>query len=211
MNVIGKPDDELRGGRRRPPRTPQGRQVDPAALDEVSALLTNRGRAGGDLLIEHLHLVRHGFPASSRPWRAQSCASKYWMRTPKQAATTMRRSKILWAALNVLKLSIPQFQTLMFVYLMYSAQATIYLTRVRRRFWSFAPSPYVAAATIGNVMVASTLAVWGVMMAPVPALLLAGMLGAVLAAAVLLDQVKSWIFQTMEMTGDRVNWPKLRA
>ena len=105
----------------------------------------------------------------------------------------------------------PQFQTLMFVYLMYSAQATIYLTRVRRRFWSFAPSPYVAAATIGNVMVASTLAVWGVMMAPVPALLLAGMLGAVLAAAVLLDQVKSWIFQTMEMTGDRVNRPKLRA
>jgi H+-transporting ATPase len=102
---------------------------------------------------------------------------------------------ILWAAFNVLKLSIPQIQTLMFVYLMYSAQATIYLTRVRGRLWSFAPSRWVAAATTGNVIVASFLAVWGVMMAPVPAGLLVGVLGAVLATAILLDQIKIWIFE----------------
>ena len=45
------------GGRRRPPRTPKGRQVDPAALDEVRALLTDRPRRR-DLLIEHLHLIQ---------------------------------------------------------------------------------------------------------------------------------------------------------
>jgi NADH:ubiquinone oxidoreductase subunit F (NADH-binding)/NADH:ubiquinone oxidoreductase subunit E len=44
-------------GRRRPPRTPKGRQVDPVALDEVSALLTDRPRRR-DLLIEHLHLIQ---------------------------------------------------------------------------------------------------------------------------------------------------------
>ncbi len=44
-------------GRRRPPRTPKGRQVDPAALDEVRALLTDRPRRR-DLLIEHLHLIQ---------------------------------------------------------------------------------------------------------------------------------------------------------
>src|SRR4030081_2893387 len=44
-------------GRRRPPRTPKGRQVDPRALDEVRALLGDRPRRR-DLLIEHLHLIQ---------------------------------------------------------------------------------------------------------------------------------------------------------
>ena len=44
-------------GRRRPPRTPKGRQVDPKALEEVRALLGERERRR-DLLIEHLHLIQ---------------------------------------------------------------------------------------------------------------------------------------------------------
>jgi formate dehydrogenase len=50
-------DDKARTGRRRPARTPKGRQVDPQALDEVRALLTDRPRRR-DLLIEHLHLIQ---------------------------------------------------------------------------------------------------------------------------------------------------------
>src|SRR5262249_32008954 len=46
-----------RRGRSRPPRTPKGRQVDPQALAEVCALLTDRPRRR-DLLIEHLHLIQ---------------------------------------------------------------------------------------------------------------------------------------------------------
>src|ERR1051325_8547070 len=38
-------------------RTPKGRQVDPQALAEVQALLTDRPRRR-DLLIEHLHLIQ---------------------------------------------------------------------------------------------------------------------------------------------------------
>ena len=45
------------GGRRRPPRTPKGRQVDPQAVVEVRSLLTDRSRRR-DLLIEHLHLIQ---------------------------------------------------------------------------------------------------------------------------------------------------------
>ena len=48
--------DNKPSGRRRPPRTPKGRQVDPTALDEVRALLTDRPRRR-DLLIENLHLI----------------------------------------------------------------------------------------------------------------------------------------------------------
>src|ERR1700742_4800236 len=55
---IGRPA----GGRRRPPRTPKGRQVEPQALAEVRALLGERERRR-DLLIEHLHLIqdRYGY------------------------------------------------------------------------------------------------------------------------------------------------------
>src|SRR6188472_2960830 len=54
------------GGRRRSPRTPKGRQVDPQALDEIQALLTDRPRRR-DLLIEHLHLIQDHYGHLSAP------------------------------------------------------------------------------------------------------------------------------------------------
>ncbi len=46
-----------RGGRRRAPRTPKGRQVDPQAQEQIRALLGDRERRR-DLLIEYLHLIQ---------------------------------------------------------------------------------------------------------------------------------------------------------
>ena len=50
------------GGRKRPRRTPKGRQVDLVAVEEVRALLGTRERQR-DLLIEFLHLIqdKHGY------------------------------------------------------------------------------------------------------------------------------------------------------
>jgi formate dehydrogenase beta subunit len=50
-------NDRPASGRRRPPKTPKGRQVDPTAFAEVRALLGDRSRQR-DLLIEHLHLIQ---------------------------------------------------------------------------------------------------------------------------------------------------------
>jgi H+-transporting ATPase len=108
---------------------------------------------------------------------------------------------LLWAALKWWEMPIPQVQTLMFVYLIYSAQATIYLTRVRDRLWSLAPSRYVAATTIGNVIVASILGYYGILMAAVPLKILLGTLGVVLATAILLNEVKIWLFQRSGILG----------
>lgn len=108
---------------------------------------------------------------------------------------------ILWVVWSALKLPTPQVQTLMFVYLMYSAQATIYLTRVRDHLWSFWPSRYVAAATIGNIVVASVLAYWGVLMAPVPGEFLLAMFAAVVIAALVLDGIKLQVFQRSGILG----------
>jgi formate dehydrogenase beta subunit len=57
-----RPTDRGQSGRRRPSRTPKGRQVDPQALGEMRALL-GEGERRRDLLIEHLHLIqdRYGY------------------------------------------------------------------------------------------------------------------------------------------------------
>jgi formate dehydrogenase beta subunit len=54
-----KAEPQQRGGagRRRAPRTPKGRQVEPQALAEIRSLLVDRERRR-DLLIEHLHLIQ---------------------------------------------------------------------------------------------------------------------------------------------------------
>jgi H+-transporting ATPase len=96
----------------------------------------------------------------------------------------------------------------MFVYLIYSAQATIYMTRVRDHFWSFAPSRFVVAVTVGDVVVVSALAFWGILMAAVPAVYLISTLGAVFAAAFLLDEVKIWIYQNTGILGRSSQTPR---
>jgi len=103
---------------------------------------------------------------------------------------------ILWVLLEFLKMPTAQIQTLMFVYLMYSAQATIYLARTPGRCWSLRPSAFVAAATLGNVVVATGLAFGGFLMAAVSWQALLATLALVLLGAVLLDQVKVWIFRS---------------
>jgi H+-transporting ATPase len=108
---------------------------------------------------------------------------------------------ILWICLNVLNIPVPQVQTLMFAYLIFSAQATIYMTRVRDHLWSFAPSRYVIAVTMGDVFAGSLLAITGVMMTAVPIVSLVSVLGAVIAGALLLDYVKVWFFQKTRILG----------
>src|ERR1700744_3745007 len=57
MSATQQPSAPVGRTRNRPRRTPKGRQIDPRALEEVQALLTDRPRRR-DLLIEHLHLIQ---------------------------------------------------------------------------------------------------------------------------------------------------------
>jgi formate dehydrogenase len=71
MNIHTPPRTNGKGGgrgdgRRKPNRTPKGRQVEPSALAEVQALLTDRPRRR-DLLIEHLHLIQDHYGHLSAP------------------------------------------------------------------------------------------------------------------------------------------------
>jgi formate dehydrogenase len=72
-DVAEAPKGPAKAGRRRPPRTPKGRQLDIAAVEEVRALLTGRSRRR-DLLIEHLHLIQDHFGYLSAPHLAALAA-----------------------------------------------------------------------------------------------------------------------------------------
>jgi len=104
---------------------------------------------------------------------------------------------VVWVARDLLILTVPQIQTLMFVYLIYSAQATIYLTRVRGRFWSLAPSAWVILATIGNAAIASLIAYFGILTAPISGAVMCVLLITVIATTFALDECKMLFFRKM--------------
>jgi formate dehydrogenase beta subunit len=83
-------------GRRRPPRTPKGRQIDPQALVEVRALLTDRSRRR-DLLIEHLHLIQDQYGHLSAPHLAALAAEM------KMALTEVYEVATFYAHFDVVK------------------------------------------------------------------------------------------------------------
>jgi len=85
-----------RAGRRRPPRTPKGRQIDPQALIEVRALLTDRSRRR-DLLIEHLHLIQDQYGYLSAPHLAALAAEM------KMALTEVYEVATFYAHFDVVK------------------------------------------------------------------------------------------------------------
>src|SRR6201992_2537424 len=57
MSTTEQPSAPVGRTRNRPRRTPKGRQLDPQAVADIEALLTDRPRRR-DLLIEHLHLIQ---------------------------------------------------------------------------------------------------------------------------------------------------------
>jgi H+-transporting ATPase len=88
-------------------------------------------------------------------------------------------------------------RTLIFVSLVFGSQATIYAVRERRRSWSSRPSQWLAASSVADVLIASILAVVGIAMAPLPVLVVVGLLAAAVALAFLLDFVKVPVFRRL--------------
>jgi H+-transporting ATPase len=87
-------------------------------------------------------------------------------------------------------LGIEALQTLAFVVLVFGSQATLYAIRQRRQLWGIRPSLWLAVSSVADIGIASTLAIDGIAMTPLPALLVAGTLAAAAAFAIVADLVK---------------------
>jgi H+-transporting ATPase len=106
---------------------------------------------------------------------------------------------IFWYAHSFLQLPLQNLQTLLFVMLVYSGQGTIYLVRERRHFWHSLPSKWMLIGTAVDVLVVGLLATQGILMAPIPALLVAEVFGVIGLYWVLLDFVKVPIFSKLNL------------
>jgi H+-transporting ATPase len=85
-------------------------------------------------------------------------------------------------------------QTVAFIVLVFGSQGTIYAIRERRHLWNSRPSLLLAASSILDIAIASTLAAAGIAMAPIPVLDIAGMLAAAVLFALVLDLIKVPVF-----------------
>ena len=85
-------------------------------------------------------------------------------------------------------------RTLAFVVLVFGSQATIYAIRERRHLWGSRPSLWLAVSSVADIAIASILAIGGIAMTPLPALLVAGTLAAAAVFAFVLDFVKVPVF-----------------
>jgi H+-transporting ATPase len=97
-------------------------------------------------------------------------------------------------------LTIGALQTLAFVAIVFGNQATTYTNRERRHLWSSRPSIWLLVSSIVDLLIASTLAVSGIAMTPLPAWVVACTLAAAAAFAVVLDLVKVPVFLRLRIT-----------
>ncbi len=96
-------------------------------------------------------------------------------------------------------LSIEALQTLTLVTLVFNGQAVFYVVRERRRLWSSRPSLIVVLSSVADVLIIPTLAIRGVLMAPLPASIVAGSFVTAIVLAFVLDVVKAAVFGRLEM------------
>ncbi|WP_051094381.1 HAD-IC family P-type ATPase [Bordetella sp. FB-8] len=90
-------------------------------------------------------------------------------------------------------------QTLTFVVLVFSGQATLYAIRQRRRMWGARPSLWLIASSVIDVVTAVVLAVGGFAMTPLSAMLVAGVFIAAVIYSLVLDALKIPIFSRLKI------------
>jgi H+-transporting ATPase len=95
---------------------------------------------------------------------------------------------------------IGELRTLAFVVVVFGNQATTYTNRERRHLWSSRPSFWLVVSSIADLLIASTLAVGGMAMTPLPLWIVVGTLAAAGFFAVVLDFVKVPVFRHLGIT-----------
>jgi H+-transporting ATPase len=121
------------------------------------------------------------------------------------AGVFMGVSELLFcaAALAIAKfrlgLGIETLRTLAFVLIVFGNQATNYTNRERQRMGSCRPSLWLVGSSVVDVLIASTLAISGIAMAPLPIFAVGGILVAAAVFAFILDFAKVPIFSRLRI------------
>ena len=95
----------------------------------------------------------------------------------------------------LLHLPLVQLQTIVFITLVFTGQATVYLVRERRHFWRSLPSRWMLLASLLDICVVTLLATYGVLMAAIPLTLVLAVLGCCAVFFFGLDGLKAWVLK----------------
>ena len=93
-----------------------------------------------------------------------------------------------------LELEIGALRTLAFLVIVFGNQAAIYAIRERRCLWSSCPSAWLVVSSVADILIASTLAICGIFMTPLPISVVTGTLAATVAFAFAVDAAKRPVF-----------------
>jgi H+-transporting ATPase len=99
-----------------------------------------------------------------------------------------------------LSLGLGALRTLAAILIVFTGEASLIAIRERRRMWSSRPGLWVIVSSAVDVVIISALAVSGVAMGALPLSIVVSTLGAAIAFAFLLDQIKVPIFQHLNIS-----------
>jgi H+-transporting ATPase len=99
----------------------------------------------------------------------------------------------------LLDLDTGTLRTLAVVTLVFSGQAIFYVARERRHLWSSRPGKWLLLSSVIDVSLISALAINGVLMKPLPILVIACLFVAAMVLAIVLDVVKLVIFRQLKI------------
>jgi H+-transporting ATPase len=94
---------------------------------------------------------------------------------------------------------IEALQTLAFVLIVFGNQATTYTNRERQRLGSSRPSRWLIVSSVVDLLIASTLATFGIAMVPLPVFVVGGILVAAAVFAFIVDFVKVPVFHRLQI------------
>lgn len=107
---------------------------------------------------------------------------------------------VVFAGRHLVHLALAPLQTLAFLVLVFGGQANVYLVRERRHFWRSRPSLWMLGATTADLLFVTTLAVEGVLMAPVAPAVVGTLLVAVMGFMTVLDLGKVVLFRGQQIS-----------
>jgi H+-transporting ATPase len=99
-----------------------------------------------------------------------------------------------------LLLGLNALRTLAVTSLVFSGEASLYAIRERRHLWNSRPGNWVIASTVGDLLIISTLATFGLAMTALPLLIVMETMGAAIAFAFLLDALKVPVFHRLNIS-----------
>ncbi len=99
----------------------------------------------------------------------------------------------------ILGFDVAELRALAFITLVFASQATVYVVRDRGHMWHSRPGGWLVASSLLDVGIASSLAITGTLMAPLPALTVAAVLAGAMAFSLALDAVKHAAFKWLEI------------